>query len=245
MTRPRIGISAYWRVASWGLWTAMPACMVPQGYVEGIRTANGVPLLIPPDPVPDPDDAAVILDVLDGLIFVGGEDIGPASYGAEPHPETDPPNERRDRAELALLRGALTRDLPVLGICRGFQLLNIVYGGDLVQHVADQVDPAPHRPALGTFGRHDVIVTGGKLHEIYGAHVRQIHSHHHQALGRIGHGLHATGHAPDGLIEAVEDAGKPFCLGVLWHPEEEPATGGAPLFRALVDHARAYHATRA
>jgi putative glutamine amidotransferase len=230
---PRIGISAYWRPASWGPWTDHPACLVPQGYVEGVRAAGGVALLIPPDPGFE-DDASSILDAVDGLILVGGEDIGSSTYGHDPHPTSDPPNVRRDRAELALLRGAIERDLPVLGICRGFQLLNVLYGGDLVQHVADHTDPAPHRPRLGEFGRHDVVVTGGRLRAIFGDRVESIHSHHHQGLGRVGDGLLVTASAHDGLVEAVEDPTKAFCLGVLWHPEEAPTGTGAPLFAALV-----------
>ena len=182
--RPRIGISAYWRAASWGPWTDMPACMVPQGYVEGVHAAGGVALLLPPDPDHAGDDAASVLEVLDGLVLVGGEDIGPANYDSEPHPSTDPANVRRDQSELALARGAIARDMPVLGVCRGFQLLNIVYGGDLEQHVGDVTDPAPHRPRLGQFGRHDVEITGGHLREILGARAGEIHSHHHQGIGR-------------------------------------------------------------
>jgi putative glutamine amidotransferase len=237
--RPRIGISAYWRVASWGPWTDYPAAMVPQGYVEGVIGAGGVPLLVPPDPVYE-EDASDVLDALDGLILVGGEDISPALYGHEPHVETDRPNERRDRAELGLLRGAVARDMPVLGICRGLQMLNVLYGGDLVQHVGEVTELAPHRARLGEFGRHEVAISGGQLRDLLGDHVTDVHSHHHQSLGTIGPGLVTTGTAHDGLVEAVEDPTKDFCVGVLWHPEEEPTTGGAPLFRALVEHARAY-----
>jgi putative glutamine amidotransferase len=143
-------------------------------------------------------------------------------------------------AELALARGAIARDLPVLGICRGFQVLNIAYGGDLNQHVGDEYDPAPHRPQLGTFGRHDVEIRGGKLREILGERATEIHSHHHQGLGRVGEGLVVTAVAPDGLVEGVEDPSRAFCLGVLWHPEEDPHGAGLPLFQALVEQARSY-----
>jgi putative glutamine amidotransferase len=238
--RPRIGISAYWRGASWGPWTDMPACMVPQGYVEGVHAAGGVALLLPPDPDHASDDAASVLEILDGLILVGGEDIGPANYGAEPHASTDPANVRRDRAELALTRGAIARDLPVLGVCRGFQLLNIAYGGDLQQHVGDVTDGAPHRPRLGEFGRHDVDISGGQLREILGDRAAEIHSHHHQGIDRVGDGLVVTATAPDGLVEGIEDPSKAFCLGVLWHPEEDPLGAGLPLFTALIEQARAY-----
>ena len=240
MTRPRIGISAYWRGASWGPWTEMPACMVPQGYVEGVIAAGGLPLLIPPDPAYADDGAAEILDVLDGLILVGGEDIGSTNYGHEPHVTSDPPNVRRDTAELALARAAIARDMPVLGICRGFQVLNIAFGGDLDQHVGDSVDGAAHRPQLGTFGRHDVEIRGGKLRDILGDRATEMHSHHHQGLGRVGDGLVVTAVAPDGLVEGIEDPSRAFCLGVLWHPEEDPHGAGLPLFQALVEQARSY-----
>ncbi len=243
MELPRIAVTAYWRAASWSHWVDYPACLVPQGYVEGVRAAGGLPLLVPPLPEVV-DDPAAVLDVVDGLVLVGGEDLDPSSYGADPHPETDPPNVRRDAAELALLQGALDRDMPVLGICRGAQLINVAYGGDLVQHVADVLDPTPHRPSLGEFGRHLVSVTGGRLRELVGPEVPDVSSHHHQALGRIGEGLVPTAVAPDGLVEALEDPERDFCIAVLWHPEEDPHGSGAPIFGALVEHARRRAARR-
>jgi gamma-glutamyl-gamma-aminobutyrate hydrolase PuuD len=241
---PRIGISAYWRSASWGPWADYPACMVPQGYVIGVRAAGGAPLLVPPDATyaRDPD---IVLDVLDGLLMVGGEDIGPAAYGARPHPATDPPNVVRDEAESALLAAAVARDMPVLAVCRGMQMLNVVYGGDLVQEIGDHTDSAPHRPQLGTFGRHDVDVESGRLLDLVGPLVTRVHSHHHQGLGRLGEGLAITARSGDGLPEAIEDARKRFMLGVLWHPEEDPEGAGAPLFRGLVKEAAAYRERRA
>jgi len=210
--------------------------MVPQGYVEGISAAGGSPLLVPPDPAYAADPSPV-LDAIDGLVLVGGEDIGPELYGAERRAETDPANERRDATERALLEGAVARDLPVLGICRGVQMLNIVYGGDLIQHLADVTDLEPHRERLGAFGRHEVAVTGGHLRELVGEAVRDVHSHHHQGLGRIGQGLQITATAPDGQPEALEDPSQTFCVGVLWHPEEAPFGDGRPLFVALVEAA--------
>ena len=129
----------------------------------------------------------------------------------------------------------------MLGVCRGFQMLNIAYGGDLHQHVGDVTDGAPHRPAA----RHVRAPrrrgpAGGRLREILGERATEIHSHHHQGLGRVGDGLVVDGVAPDGLVEGVEDPSRPFCLGVLWHPEEDPHGAGLPLFQALVEQARAY-----
>jgi gamma-glutamyl-gamma-aminobutyrate hydrolase PuuD len=241
--RPVIGISAYWRDADFGNWRGFPVVLAPQGYVDGVGAAGGVPLLVPPTEEIAEDPGAV-LDRVDGLLLVGGEDLGPDAYGAERHPATGTTNERRDEAELALLREALARDLPVLGICRGAQLLNVAYGGDLVQELAEITDADPHLPVPGTFGRHAVTVEGGRLRELTGEAIETVASHHHQSMGRLGDGLVATAHAPDGLVEALEDPSRPFALGVLWHPEEDARSGGAPIFRGLVDAARAYAAAR-
>lgn len=241
--RPAIGISAYWRDADFGHWRGFPVALAPQGYVDGVSAAGGIPLLVPPT-VEIAEDPGAVLDRVDGLLLVGGEDLGADTYGAEPHPATGPKNERRDETELALLRGALARDLPVLGICRGAQLLNVAYGGDLVQELAEITDAEPHLPVPGTFGRHAVTVEGGRLRELTGDRIEDVASHHHQSMGRIGDGLVATAHAPDGLVEALEDPSRPFTLGVLWHPEEDARTGGAPIFRGLVDAAREHAEAR-
>ncbi|HVP74638.1 MAG TPA: gamma-glutamyl-gamma-aminobutyrate hydrolase family protein [Gaiellaceae bacterium] len=241
--RPLIGISAYWRPVDFGAWRGFPVTLVPQGYVDGVVAAGGMPFLVPPVPVVV-DDPGLALDPLDGLVLAGGEDLDPATYGADRHPATGTPNEVRDRAELALLRAALERNLPVLGICRGAQLLNVVCGGDLVQDMSEVVELHPHLPEPGAWGRHRVRVTGGRLRELAGDEIAAVSSHHHQSLGRIGEGLVATGESPDGVVEAVEDPGREFCIGVLWHPEEDARAGGAPLFRGLVDAARAFAAQR-
>ena len=236
--RPRIGITAYWLEASWGPWTGMPACLAPQAYANAIMHAGGFPILIPPLPEMDGfvDEA---LATIDGLILVGGSDVGASTYGAEPHPTNDPPNERRDEAELGLLRGALDRDMPMLGICRGFQLLNIAYGGTLEQHLDDVVDGDLHRVKLGEWSNHPVEVLGGKLADLVPSGT-VIHSHHHQGVGVIGGGLEVTAKAPDDTVEGLEDPAKRFAVGVLWHPEEAYTEAGAPLFRALIDNAAAY-----
>lgn len=242
LARPSIGISAYWRDVDFGPWHDYPVTLAPQGYVEGVRVAGGLPFIVPPIPelIEDP---ALALDRLDGLVLAGGEDVDPAAYGAEPHPSTGAPNPARDRAELALLRGALARDLPVLAICRGAQLLNVTYGGDLVQDLAETADLGLHQPEPGAWGRHPVRATGGRLRKLIGGGPALVSSYHHQSLGRIGDDLVVTGEAPDGIVEAVEDPARSFCLGVLWHPDEDALDGGLPLFRGLVDAARAY-ATR-
>jgi len=188
------------------------------------------------------DGIAGVLDGLDALVLTGGSDVGPEVYGAEPHPETVGVHPHRDRSELELLTGAIDRDLPVLGICRGMQLLNIVRGGTLQQHLADVVaDGGLHKGPPGTFTRHAVRLTAGSLVASLLGEQAEVHSCHHQAPDRIGDGLEVTGDAADGVVEAIELPGAAFCLGVLWHPEED-AEGGGPLFRGLVEAARAREA---
>ena len=234
--RPLIGISAYRLPADFSHWRGVESVLVPAGYVEGVVRAGGLPLVLPPIEE-QPEDA---LDVLDGLVLVGGADVNPAVYGQEPHPEALAFADERDRAELALLRGALARDLPLLGICRGMQLLNIAAGGDLHQHIPEITpDPATHKAGPGKWARHEVSVAPGcRLAELIGERPTVV-SAHHQAPLEVGAGLEVVATAGDGTIEALELPGKRFALGVLWHPEEDPV-GGAPLFRELVAHARGY-----
>jgi gamma-glutamyl-gamma-aminobutyrate hydrolase PuuD len=181
---------------------------------------------------PDPDGIEEVLDALDGLIFSGGNDMAPESYGAEPDPATNGTNPARDEGELALLAAALERDLPVLAICRGVEVLNVVRGGDLVQHLPDVVGHEEHRAVVGEFSEHAVRVDpASRLGEVRGP----VKSHHHQGLGRLGEGLREVAWADDGVVEAVEDPQKPFLLGVLWHPE---AGEDQRLFEQLVEAAR-------
>jgi putative glutamine amidotransferase len=232
--RPLIGITTYLTRAKFGAWEEDSA-LVPADYVRAVERAGGRALLVPPSD----DGVEETLDALDGIVFSGGSDLDPATYGQEPHEATYGIVEARDRAELALLQAALARDLPVLAVCRGLQLLNVAYGGDLVQHL----DEGPHQPEPGRWGRHPVQASGGRLLELAGADPQSVPSYHHQALGRLGDGLVATAEAPDGLVEAVEDPARGFCLGIMWHPDEDVA-GGLPLFRALVEAARAHAPAR-
>ncbi|MGZ4354477.1 MAG: gamma-glutamyl-gamma-aminobutyrate hydrolase family protein, partial [Gaiellaceae bacterium] len=170
-----------------------------------------------------------------------GNDLDPESYGAEAHAETSGTRPERDRGELALLEAALARDLPVLAICRGSQVLNVALGGDLVQHLPEIVGHENHKHTPGVFGDHDVsIEPGSRLDAIVGAHA--VNSHHHQGFGRLGEGLRTVAWAEDGTPEALEAADRRFALGVLWHPE---AGEDAGLFDGLVAEARAYRASRA
>jgi gamma-glutamyl-gamma-aminobutyrate hydrolase PuuD len=236
MRRPSIGITSYWRDAVMGTW-ALDAAFIAQGYVEGVRLGGGRALVLPPDPLweHEPGD---MLDLLDGLVIAGGDDIGADLYGHEPHPRTAPKHIRRDAAELGLLRGALERDLPVLGICRGIQLLNVACGGTLVQHLEDVIDHVPHRPDDSTWGQHEVVTEpGSRTRAIVGARP-VVRSHHHQGIGSVGAGLTVSAHAHDGTIEGLEMSAARFCVGVLWHPEADVPGSGELLFEALVSSTR-------
>jgi putative glutamine amidotransferase len=248
LPRPAIGICAGLAHASWDTWS-QDAVLLPLNYLAAIRGAAGLPVMIPPDRelVDDPDQ---ILERLDGLILAGGIDIDPAVYGAEPHPETETEtgtgNQReRDDSEIALVRRALELDLPLLGICRGMQVINVALGGTLLQHVPDQVGHSGHRRNPGTFvdSDHEVRLTPGSLvARAAGEDLHATKSHHHQAVAEIGEGLEVTGwSAMDGLPEAIEATECRFALGVQWHPEVDETSR---LIAALVEEARAYHSAR-
>jgi gamma-glutamyl-gamma-aminobutyrate hydrolase PuuD len=234
--RPVVGITTYITQASWGAWN-LETALVPADYVHAVERAGGRPLLVPPSL----EGVEETLDVLDGLIFSGGSDLDPELYGQEAHPETTGIVRDRDSAEMALLDAALARDLPVLAICRGSQLLNVVLGGDLVQHVPDVVGSDRHKQVAGEFADHEVEITEGtRLAGLIGNSV-PVKSHHHQGFGRIGQGLSVAAKDDDGTVEALEDPSRRFALGVLWHPE---AGEDARLFEALVKEAAAYRAER-
>ena len=227
MKRPLIGITTYVEQASWGHWQ-LEAALVPYDYVRAVERAGGRAVLVPPDD----EGMNELLDALDGLIFSGGNDLVPDVYGAEAHAATNGTNPARDRGELALLEAALERDLPVLAICRGVEVLNVARGGDLVQHLPEVVGHEEHRAVRGEFSEHAVRVDpDSRLGEVAGA----VKSHHHQGLGRIGDGLREVAWADDGTVEALEDPAKPFVVGVLWHPE---AGEDQRLFEQLVEAAR-------
>jgi putative glutamine amidotransferase len=234
--KPVIGITTYVEPASWGQWN-LPAALIPYAYVRGVESAGGRALLVPPAE----DGIEETLDALDGVLFSGGGDLDPGSYGADAHEKTAGVRAERDSAELALLRAALGRDMPVLAICRGSQVLNVARGGDLVQHLPEVVGDEKHKEVLGEFSDHEVAIeAGSRLSGIVGERTA-VKSSHHQGFGRIGEGLVVSAHAHDGTIEALEDPSKRFALGVLWHPEEGD---DAALFRALVEEAAAYRAER-
>jgi putative glutamine amidotransferase len=235
--RPLIGITSYAEEIRWGVWTE-DAALVPLAYVRAVEHAGGRPLVVPPSK----DGLEETLDALDGVIFSGGGDLDPELYGAEPHDETDEPRTERDAAELRLLEAALDRDMPVLAICRGSQLLNVARGGDLEQHLPEAVGHEQHRHEPGSFSDHDVTVAANsRLGGLLGDRA-PVKSHHHQGYGRIGSGLEEVAWAEDGVVEGLEDADKRFALGVLWHPEEGEDFA---LFQGLVEEARRYREERA
>jgi putative glutamine amidotransferase len=236
MARPTIGICTPLERARWSAWH-LDAFLLPRNYVDAVHRAGAMALLLAPDPVlvDAPDE---ILDRIDGLMLAGGGDIDPAAYGADPHPETVGSVPERDAFEVALVRRALERDMPVLGICRGMQVLNVACGGTLHQHLPELVGHGDHRRVLGSFdgADHDVRLAPGSLAaRAAGEELHATKSHHHQGVDRVGDGLVVTGWAVlDDLPEAIELPGNAFALGVQWHPEADETSR---LIGALVEHA--------
>ncbi len=221
---PNIGVTCnVEEVRYGGLWTET-AAMVPLSYVRAIARAGARPLLLAPTPA-DLADPGELLDLLDGVLVTGGADLDAATYGEPAHPETEATSADRDAFELLLVRHAAERDLPCLGICRGMQVVNVAYGGALEQHLPDRLERDIHRGGAGEFADHQVDVEPESLAAIAAGATRvAVKSYHHQGVARVGDGLRVTAHAAgDGTVEAVEDAGRRFMLGVLWHPEEDEA----------------------
>jgi gamma-glutamyl-gamma-aminobutyrate hydrolase PuuD len=235
VAKPLIGITTYLTRAAWGAWD-LDAALVPAAYVRSVVRAGGAPLLVPPGA-----SAEETLDAVDGLIFSGGSDVDPELYGLEAHPETNGVIRERDEFELELMRAALAKDVPLLAICRGSQVLNVAAGGTLEQHVPDRVGTDVHKETPGVFAEHGVeVVPSTQLAGILGVH-SDVKSHHHQGYGELGRGLRESARAPDGTTEALEDPSKRFALGVLWHPEEGE---DMKLFEALVAQAAKYRRER-
>ena len=227
--RPVIGITSYIEQARWGVWDQR-AVVLPLAYVQAVEAAGARAVVLPPSAV----GAAEVVARLDGVVFAGGADLDPASYGEAAHPETVGVRPDRDAGELPLLQAALAADLPVLGICRGMQLFAVAHGGTLVQHLPDVVGHDGHRPAPGVYGKHEVRLAPGTLaRTVLGERV-DVPSYHHQGVGSPG-SLTVTGWADDDSPEVVEDPARRFVIGVLWHPEagEDPR-----LFDAFVAAAR-------
>jgi putative glutamine amidotransferase len=241
--RPVIGISALTTEASWGVWN-QAAVLLPAGYVTAVQRAGGLALMLAPDPAitERPDE---VLDQLDGLILSGGNDVDPDCYGAQRHPATNGITPERDHFELALTRRAVALDMPVLGICRGMQVLNIAFGGTLLQDLPETFGHEDHRRIPGSFdgADHDVRLQDGSLAALAaGERLHATKSHHHQGVDVIGDGLTVTGLSTlDDLPEAIEAAQRRFVLGVQWHPE---ADDRSRVIAALVREARGYRTAR-
>jgi putative glutamine amidotransferase len=232
--KPVIGITSYVEPASWGAWSRVPAALVPNAYVEHVRRAGGLPVVLPPVGDEETDeDARLILSRLDGLVLAGGADVDSSRYRAAAHELAQEPRADRDSAELAL--AAAARDVvPTLGVCRGMQIMVVAAGGTLEQHLPDRLDSIAHSPGPGRYGSRAVQAAGGsRLRGIVGDRL-DVNCYHHQGIS-----THPTFEvaaiSEDGVIEAVESGGPGFYLGVQWHPE----TGSDNrLFQALVDAAR-------
>ncbi|MEG8278533.1 gamma-glutamyl-gamma-aminobutyrate hydrolase family protein [Streptomyces sp. AHA2] len=225
VSRPLIGVSTYLEAgARWGVWE-LEAALLPVGYPRLVQRAGGLAAMLPPD---DPERAAATVARLDGVVVAGGPDVEPVRYGAERDPRTGPPAPERDAWELALIDAALAAGVPLLGICRGMQLLNVALGGTLVQHIDG------HAEAVGVFGGHAVKPVPGSLYAGVVPEETFVPTYHHQAVGRLGEGLVPSAYAADGTVEAVELPSAPWVLGVQWHPE---MGDDARVMRALVEAA--------
>ena len=212
-------------------------------YIEALRRAGAIPVVIPSQP----ENAADVVAGLDGLVLAGGDDCDPALYGEQPHPSIQPMDARLQENDLALAMAARAQGIPTLGICLGMQMMNIAAGGSLMQDIDSEMKTEiRHASPPSNRRRHDVTVEQGtKLAAILRRRELNVNSSHHQAIRNVGEGFRVTAHAPDGIIEAVEDATRPFCLGVQWHPEDMAGEDSASaLLGALVEAARQHGETR-
>ena len=232
--RPVIGIACAVLPAQWGPWH-QPAAVVAADYIRQVQAAGGIAVVIPPQPG-DPGD---VLDRIDALMLTGGNDLQASLYGDEPHAEAEAPDPERDAWEFALVREAIGRDMPFLGICRGMQVMNVAFGGTLTQHLPESLGTTDHRRTTGSFDGNDHLVDlqdGSLVARAAGEVVHSVPSHHHQAVDRVGEGLVLSGvSSGDGVAEAIEMPGRRFAVGVQWHPEADPTSA---VIAALVDAAR-------
>lgn len=208
-------------------------------YVDSLRRAGAMPVLIPPQP----ENARDLVDELDGILLAGGDDCDPAVYGEEPHPTVDTMDPRRQSNDLSLAKMARERGIPTLGICLGLQMMNVAAGGSLVQDIDSQMETdIQHAGKPENRVRHDIVVEKGtKLASILGSSELNVNSSHHQAINKVPDDLKITAHAPDGIVEGLEDPRHPFYVGVQWHPEDMKGEDSASsIFGAFVQAARQY-----
>jgi len=221
MTRPPlIGLSTYLEPAVMGIWNR-PAAVLPRVYLDAVLAAGAVPVALPPQPA-NPEAVAAVLDALDGLVITGGKDVDAALYGQQPHPQSDVPRPDRDAWEIALVQGAMARDLPLLGICRGLQVLVVALGGTLVQHLPDIIGSNRYSNGDATFADNPVVIEPGSLMAGMLGASATVKSYHHQAADRVPPELMITARSDDGVVQAVEVLSMRFGVAVQWHPEESP-----------------------
>lgn len=239
--RPLIGVTTYLEQAQTGVWDVR-ASFLPQTYLDAVTEAGGIPVLLAPQPCAD-GQARTVLERLDGLILSGGADVDPRLYGAEPHERTGAPREDRDAWEIALFEAARELAIPVLGICRGLQVINVALGGTLIQHLPDVVGSEAYQPGPAIYGSGEIDVDpDSRLASILGTERQSVPVYHHQGLDRVGEGARVTARTTDGVIQALElseleDAGC-YALAVQWHPEEQRQD--RRLFTSLVAAAAAH-----
>jgi putative glutamine amidotransferase len=243
MTKPIIGLCTALEKAQWSVWN-QPAALLPSNYIEAIQAAGATALLLPPDASIAANPLA-LLDLVDGLLLAGGADIDPSFYGQKPEEGLEATVPERDAFELALAAAAMDRNQPVLGICRGLQIINVARGGTLHQDILDRVGHDGHRASMGTFdgADHDVeLVAGSLAATAVGATKSTTKSHHHQSVDKVGEGLVVSGHFPqDNTCEALELVANDFTLGIQWHAE---ATPDDKVITAFVEAARSWRAIR-
>ena len=235
MTKPLIGIGSDISVSP----GKRDRAFAYTTYIEALRRAGAVPVIIPPQP----ENARDLIDDLDGVVLAGGDDFDPSVYGEEKHPTVEPMDPRRQESDLALAKIARERGIPTLGICLGVQVMNVAAGGTLIQDINSHLQTEiEHVSEPEDRARHDVLIeNGSRLASILGESEVNVNSSHHQAIREVGSGLDVTAHAPDGIIEGLEDPRHPFYVGVQWHPEDMPREeSAAKIFRAFVEAARQY-----
>lgn len=240
MKHPIIGIAPSLEVYEKGPYVSQNKLGLNCFYIEAISLAGGIPLILPI--LQNQDQLKSQLDLIDGLLLCGGDDVHPEFYGEEPHLALGNTFTERDHHELRLIKYAKKAEMPILGICRGMQLLNVAFGGTLYQDIPQQYPTNNHchlqtlAPALS---EHKVILSAGShLHQIFNRSELHVNSLHHQGIKKLADSLQATAHAPDGMIEAIEAKEEPFLIGIQWHPEQmiksEPIM--QVLFKAFISH---------